>query len=204
LDKITHSFSNRLKLLLLGDGLVVFGGWIDYIAILTICVYRFQVDSMEIAIIGASMLLPGIIFTGFISNLVNGCKVLYWLRTSLVLRALLTVALLTASNLYIFVAIAVIRSLFNSIATPAISVISARCVPAENRTRYYSLLNMMNSAAKITGPALGGAIASFGSDEYALLISGGLTLAGCIVFWTIRLQQLKMDWTIHQAQSHQH
>jgi hypothetical protein len=63
---------------------------------------------MEIAIIGASMLLPGIIFTGFISNLVNGCKVLYWLRTSLVLRALLTVALLTASNLYIFVAIAVL------------------------------------------------------------------------------------------------
>ena len=39
LDKITHSFSNRLKLLLLGDGLVVFEGWIDYIAILTICVY---------------------------------------------------------------------------------------------------------------------------------------------------------------------
>ena len=191
MDKITHSFSNRLKLLLLGDGLVVFGGWIDYIAILTICVYRFQVDSMEIAIIGASMLLPGIIFTGFISNLVNGCKVLYWLRTSLVLRALLTVALLTASNLYIFVAIAVIRSLFNSIATPAISVISARCVPAENRTRYYSLLNMMNSAAKITGPALGGAIASFGSDEYALLISGGLTLAGCIVFWTIKTTTVK-------------
>ncbi|WP_180342867.1 MFS transporter [Aeromonas veronii] len=191
MDKITHSFTNRLKLLLLGDGLVVFGGWIDYIAILTICVYRFQVDSMEIAIIGASMLLPGIIFTGFISNLVNGCKVLHWLRTSLILRALLTVALLTASNVYIFVAIAVIRSLFNSIATPAISVISARCVPAENRTRYYSLLNMMNSAAKITGPALGGAIASFGRDEYALVISGGLTLAGCFVFWTIKTTTVK-------------
>ena len=59
------SFSNRHKLILLGDGLVVFGGWIDYIAILTICVYKFHVDSIDIAIIGSSMLLPAIILTRF-------------------------------------------------------------------------------------------------------------------------------------------
>ncbi len=182
LDSVTK---HHLRTLLLGDGLVSFGGWIDYIAILTLSVFRWKADSYGIALIGAATLLPGILLAKPIGRLVNGHHVLHWLRASLLLRTLCTGALLLAGSLPVFIVLAVIRALFNSMAIPGITVLSARAVPESERTRYYSVLNMLNSLAKMSGPALGSAIAALGSEEYTLMFSGMLTLAGLGVFCLI-------------------
>ncbi len=57
--QIDGATNNRLFVLLLGNGMVSFGGWIDYIVILTVSVYTWEADQYDVAFIGAATLLPG-------------------------------------------------------------------------------------------------------------------------------------------------
>ncbi len=84
-----------------------------------------------------------------------------WLRASLLLQAgLCTVVLLMAASLQGFIILAVIRATFNSLAISAISVFSANSVPEKERTHCYCVLNMINSMAKMKGPALGSTLSA--------------------------------------------
>ncbi|WP_020424306.1 MFS transporter [Bartonella senegalensis] len=138
-----------------------------------------------IALIGAATLLPGILLSKPIGMLVSNHYMTHWLRASLLSRVASTVVLLLATNLQGFIVLAVIRSIFHSVAIPAISVLSANSVPEHGRIRYYSVLNMINSAAKMREPALGSTLSAFFSDTYTLLFSGFLTLLGFMMFCCI-------------------
>ncbi|WP_330169169.1 MFS transporter [Bartonella grahamii] len=186
--QIDGAIKNRLLVLLLGNGVVSFGGWIDYIVILTVSVFTLKADQYDVAFIGAATLLPGIVLSKPIGMLVSHHYMIHWLRASLLLRALCTVGLLLATSLQGFIVLAVIRATFNSVAMPAISVLSANSVPENERSRYYSVLNMINSMAKMIGPALGSALSAFLSDTYTLLFSGFLTFLGFMVFCCIGAQ----------------
>ncbi|WP_273719609.1 MFS transporter [Bartonella tribocorum] len=188
--QVDAATKNRLRMLLLGDGIVSFGGWIDYIVILTVSVFYWKADQYDVAFIGAATLLPGIVLSKPIGMLVSHPSMIHWLRASLLLRALCTVVLLMATSLQGFIVLAVIRATFNSIALPAISVLSANSVPEDERSRYYSVLNMINSAAKMIGPALGSALSALLSETYTLLFSGFLTLLGFIVFCCLGAQPI--------------
>ncbi|WP_273784052.1 MFS transporter, partial [Bartonella sp. AU15XJBT] len=188
--QVDAATKNRLRMLLLGDGIVSFGGWIDYIVILTVSVFTWKADQYDVAFIGAATLLPGIVLSKPIGMLVSHPSMIHWLRASLLLRALCTVVLLMATSLQGFIVLAVIRATFNSIALPAISVLSANSVPEDERSRYYSVLNMINSAAKMIGPALGSALSALLSETYTLLFSGFLTLLGFIVFCCLGAQPI--------------
>ncbi|WP_246798885.1 MFS transporter [Bartonella tribocorum] len=169
-----------------------FGGWIDYIVILTLSVFYWKADQYDVALIGAATLLPGIVLSKPIGMLVSHRSMIYWLRASLLLRALCTIVLLMATSLQGFIILAVIRATFNSIAIPAISVLSANSVLEKERNHYYSVLNMINSAAKMIGPALGSALSVLLSDTYTLLFSGFLTFLGFIVFCCLGTQPVSM------------
>ncbi|WP_212112935.1 MFS transporter [Bartonella queenslandensis] len=188
--QVNATTKNRLFMLLLGNGLVSFGGWIDYIVILTLSVFYWKADQYDVALIGAVTLLPGIVLSKPIGMLVSSHYMIHWLRVSLLLRALCTVVLLMATSLQGFIIVAVMRATFNSIALPAISVLSANSVPKKERNHYYSVLNMINSAAKMIGPALGSALSVLLSDTYTLLFSGFLTFLGFIVFCCIGAQRV--------------
>ncbi|PIT69934.1 MFS transporter [Bartonella tribocorum] len=172
--------------------MVSFGGWIDYIVILTLSVFYWKADQYDVALIGAATLLPGIVLSKPIGMLVSHRSMIYWLRASLLLRALCTIVLLMATSLQGFIILAVIRATFNSIAIPAISVLSANSVLEKERNHYYSVLNMINSAAKMIGPALGSALSVLLSDTYTLLFSGFLTFLGFIVFCCLGTQPVSM------------
>lgn len=188
--QVDAATKNRLRMLLLGDGIVSFGGWIDYIVILTLSVFYWKADQYDVALIGAATLCPGIVLSKPIGMLVSHPSMIHWLRASLLLRAFCTVLLLMATSLQGFIILAVIRATFNSIALPAISVLSANSVPEDERSRYYSVLNMINSAAKMIGPALGSALSILLSETYTLFFSGFLTFLGFIVFCCLGAQPI--------------
>ncbi len=71
---------NRLFMLLLGNGLVSFGGWIDYIVILTVSVFYWKADQYDVALIGAATLFPGIVLSKPIGMLVSHRSMIHWLR----------------------------------------------------------------------------------------------------------------------------
>ncbi|WP_375608181.1 MULTISPECIES: hypothetical protein [unclassified Bartonella] len=73
------AIKNRLLVLLLGNGLVSFGGWIDYIVILTVSVFTWKADQYNIPLIGAATLFPGIILSTPIGMLINHRSIIHWL-----------------------------------------------------------------------------------------------------------------------------
>ncbi|WP_375669886.1 hypothetical protein [Bartonella sp. CL29QHWL] len=65
------AIKNRLLVLLLGNGMVSFGGWIDYIVILTVSVFTWKANQYDVAFIGAATLFPGIVLSKPIGMLVS-------------------------------------------------------------------------------------------------------------------------------------
>lgn len=171
--------------MVVGNGFIAFGNWIDFIAILTMAVHILKVNEYEMALISAAMLLPGIVLANKIGQLVSTKDCIKWLKLSLSIKVLLTLLLVLVDILPIFVLILVVRAIFNSIAIPILSVMSIKYVPQPEQTKYYAILTLINSVAKIVAPALGGVIGYIVGEQTTLFISGILTSFGLITFLAI-------------------
>ena len=62
---------NKIKYLLVADGLSIFGGWIDFIVLLSIASFKFNINPFEISVLSALMLLPSIVLVNFIGKISN-------------------------------------------------------------------------------------------------------------------------------------
>lgn len=181
-----HLFEQwQRRRLLMADGFTIFGGWIDFITILNLAVFKFHANAFDIAVLSAATLLPGIILSAPIGRLIARPEALLWLRWSLLLRALLTATLAFIPHYGLLLAVLVLRAGSNSLALPCITAITARNIAEQQRRHYYALLNMINATAKIAAPALGAALTLMASDAFITLLSAALTLFGWLCFLTL-------------------
>lgn len=174
------------RLLLAGDGLSVFGGWIDFLAILTLAAWQFQVTPYEMALVGAAGLLPGMLAAPSIGRLCDRGDPKRLLLLSLVGRAGATAALLLGGGFVVFVALVALRSVFASVAPPAIHVLAVRAVPLEERPRFQALLNVLNNVGKVLAPAIGTVSSSVAGESTALALSLACSVAAVAVFAAVR------------------
>jgi MFS transporter, DHA1 family, staphyloferrin B biosynthesis exporter len=174
--------SNPARLLLVGDGLHAFGAWIDFLAILTLAVWRFQVTPLEMAFVGAAGLLPGILAGPALGRWCDRGDAKRLLLASMVLRVAATAALLWGEAFVPFLALVALRSVAASVGPPAIQVLALRQVAEAQRTRFYALLNLLNNSAKILAPALGTVSASLQGEALALALSAGCSALAALAF----------------------
>lgn len=179
--------ARNARLLLAGDGLSAFGTWIDFLAILTLAAYQFQVTPYEMALVSAAGVLPGILAAPLIGRLCDQRDPKRILLLSIVLRVAATGAILLGQGFAPFVALVALRSVFASVALPAINVMAVRSVAADDRARFFSLLNVLNSAAKILAPAIGTVSSSLASEAYALVLSLSFSSASFAAFAFVTL-----------------
>lgn len=176
-----------LRNTLLGDTFSTFGAWIDFITILTVAAYGFHVNPYQMAIISTAGLLPPIILNKFIGKIITNGITINVLKFSLLLRVIVTLCIMISSNLYIFVILVSIRSVFNGITIPAVNVLSARYLhKVNNTTSYYSILNIVNSLSKILAPLLGSLATSIYSPNMAFIISTILAMVSLYFFSTLK------------------
>ena len=175
------------RLLLAGDGLSAFGSWIDFLAILTLAAYQFHVTSYEMAVVSAAGLLPGMLLSPWIGRLCDTRNPRNILLLSIGGRVLATAAILLCHDYGVFLALVGLRSVFASVAPPAINVVAVQCVAAHRRPRFYSVLNVLNNSAKILAPAVGTVSSSLASESFALAMSLIFSLGALVVFACIRL-----------------
>lgn len=168
--------------LLVGDGLSAFGTWIDFIAILTLSAYEYRVSSVEMAIVSAAMLLPGILLAPRIGRLCDEKDPRRLLLLSIALRVACTAGVLLLHDFRLFLLLIALRSVFAGVAPPAINVIANRCIEQHALPRFYSVLNVLNSSAKIVAPALGTISSSLSSEALALVVSAVFSGASYAVF----------------------
>ena len=179
---------NRNELLLLaGDGLSAFGTWIDFLAILTLAAYQFHVSSYQMATVSAAGVLPGMLLSPFIGRLCDRENPQKVLLASIVARVIATGAILFCHDYFVFLALVGLRSVFASVAPPAINVLAVRSVEPARRASFYSLLNVLNNSAKVLAPAIGTVSSSVASEAFALLMSLTFSAASLIAFAFIRL-----------------
>ncbi len=179
---------NRL-LLLVGDGFSAFGTWIDFLAILTLAAYQFQVTPYQMAVVSAAGLLPGILAGPFIGRLCDRGNPKQILLASILLRVVATGAVLFCHDYLFFVALVGLRSVFATVASPAINVMAVRSVDSTDRPRFYSILNVLNNSAKVLAPAIGTVSSSLTSEAVALVMSLIFSAASFVTFAFIQIAE---------------
>lgn len=181
----------RSRLLLIGDGLSAFGTWVDFIAILSLAAYQYRVSSIEMAFVSAAMLLPGILLAPLIGRLCDRGDPRRLLLASILLRVTCTAGVLMLHGLGLFILFISLRSVFASVAPPAINVMATRTLEQAALPRFYALLNVLNSAAKIVAPALGTISSSVSSEAFALVMSVVFSLCSLGAFGMIGKQSAR-------------
>ncbi len=176
-------------LLLAGDGLSAFGTWIDFLAILTLAAYQFHVTPYEMAMVSAAGLLPGILAAPLIGHLCDRKNPRHLLLLSIVGRVAATGAILFCHGYALFVALVALRSVFATVAPPAINVMAVRSVAPSARPRFYSILNVLNNSAKVLAPAIGTVSSSLSSEAVALIMSLAFSSASFVAFAFVRIAE---------------
>lgn len=187
--------------LLIGDGLSAFGSWIDFLAILTMAAYFYKVNAFEMAAVSAAALLPGILLAKRIGQAADGTNPKTLLQLSIGGRLLMTAAIVFSANLYLFLVFVAIRSIFTSVAPPAINVLAVRTIEPDERPRFYSALNVINNSAKVIAPAIGTVASSLSSEVFALLLSGLCSLLAMLFFGRLAVQSITARSMPNQAKS---
>ena len=182
-DPMTHN----AHLLLAGDGLSAFGAWIDFLAILTLAAYQFHVTPYQMAAVSAAGLLPGILASAAIGRWCDRGNPKQILLLSIAGRVATTGAILFCHDYLWFVALVGLRSVFATVAPPAINVMAVRSVEPGERPRFYSILNVLNNAAKVLAPAMGTVSSSLTNEAVALLMSLAFSAASMVAFAFITL-----------------
>lgn len=180
--------TNRNAILLLaGDGLSAFGNWVDFLAILTLAAYQFHVSPYQMAAVSAAGLLPGILVAPAIGRWCDRANPQRILLLSVMARVATTGAILFCHDYTVFIALVGLRSVFATVAAPAINMMAVRCVAPAERPRFYSMLNVLNNTAKVLAPAIGTVSSSLTSEAVALGMSLVLSAASAGAFACIRL-----------------
>lgn len=187
--------------LLIGDGLSAFGSWIDFLAILTMAAYFYKVNAFEMAAVSAAALLPGILLAKRIGQATDGTNPKTLLQLSIGGRLLMTAAIVFSANLYLFLVFVAIRSIFTSVAPPAINVLAVRTIESDERPRFYSALNVINNSAKVIAPVIGTVASSQSSEVFALLLSGLCSLLAMLFFGRLAVQPTTARSMPNQAKS---
>lgn len=194
-DSIFHSGVNRY-LLLGGSGASSFGSWIDFLAILTMAAYAYKVSPYQMAIVSAVSLLPGILASRGIGRLCDNGNPKVVLLVSLCLRICITAGILIFHSYFAFLVFVSLRSLAAASAPLAVNVMAVRCVGIQDRISFFSVLNILNSVAKICAPAIG-AISTFVADEsFALILSMGFSIISLVPFAFV---QMPLPTATHNA-----
>jgi len=180
-------------LLWLGDGFSAFGSWIDFLAILTLASYAYQVSPYGMAAVSAAGLLPGMLAAGAVGRACDRGDPKRLLLVSLALRVAATLGLWASHDFALFVAIVALRSVLATVAPPAINVMALRAVPTEGRQRFYAVLNLLNSAAKVLAPALGTLSSAWRGESFALGLSALCSAVALAVFAFVALDSPQDD-----------
>ena len=178
--------ANALRVLA-GDGFSAFGAWIDFLAILTLAAWQFQVSPLQMAAVSAAGLLPGILAGPALGRWCDQGDTRQILQGSIALRLLATGAILFCQDYLLFVLLVGLRSVFASVAAPAINVLALRVTGPDERPRFYAVLNVINNSAKVLAPALGTVSSSMASEAVALMLSAACSAAALIAFAGVRV-----------------
>lgn len=171
--------------LLFGGQLVSdFGDWLDFLALITLIVYRWDMGAGALATLSVTIALPTVLVAP-----VAGVWVDRWSRKTVmivsdILRAIFVAGLIWAPMFPIVLVLVFLKAICGTFFGPARAATIPSTVPKEDLLAANSLSQFSSQISKVIGPALGGLLvavagprAAFGLDAASFLVSA-LFLSG--------------------------
>ncbi|GGP27994.1 MFS transporter [Silvimonas amylolytica] len=163
--------NSRFTPLLCGHFFSQFGGWVNFLAILNIAVYRFHGTATDLLILNAASLLPSVLMTRWVGRITGTCKPKIVLCVSTLVVVLATLGLIWAPSFALFIGVVCIKYMAVSFADPAINVQARASMADDELGRAFSQLTLSRNLSKILAPAVGAAAAALVGDQHTMLLS---------------------------------
>ncbi|AVX03733.1 DTMP kinase [Maritalea myrionectae] len=177
-----------------------FADWLDYVAVITLFTYVWQVDTIYFAWFAVSFSLPYILVGPLAGALVDRSDLKSVLVLSNLGRALSTFSLIFASQPEIMLALIALRSSIDSFFSPAKQVAIQALVERDELMATNSVSHVINQASKVAGPAVGGALLIWVSPQAVFGVNGAVSLLAMAIFMTLPRKIEAKQTEDHDAQ----
>ncbi|KZL20775.1 Major Facilitator Superfamily protein [Pseudovibrio axinellae] len=158
--------------------------WIDLISIMTWVGYELNFSPIAVALVSISMLAPQAILSRFITKTINRHNATNLLILTTAGRVVCTLGLIWANSLTALVPLLLLRALAIGFMQPIVAG-EAQHIKKNQRAKFASLLNLINTLSKLIVPVLGGILAvNFGEQSVFAISSGlgGIAILGLLLF----------------------
>lgn len=169
------------RLLFGGQVVSDLGDWLDFLALIALIVYRWNLGPSALAALSIAVALPFAVIAPFSGVWVDRLPRKMLLIAADIGRALVVFGLVFAPNLFIILALVFIRGVFSTFFGPARQAMIAAVVRHDDLLAANSLSQLSFQLTKILGPALGGLLvaaigprSAFMVDAATFLVSAAL------------------------------
>jgi MFS family permease len=168
--------------LLLGGAPTDFADWLDYVAIIAVIVYVWQHGPFELALFAVATTLPYVAVAPFLATWVDRTDLKRVLIVSNILRAAATFLLALAPNIWVLLALVMLRSLADSAFNPARQAALQSITTPPQLAAANALHAGIGQTAKVVGPAIGGALMLILPAQGVFIFNGLLSALAVLGF----------------------
>jgi MFS family permease len=168
--------------LLLGSAPADFADWLDYVALVAVIVYVWHQGPFELALLAVAFTLPYVTAGPFLAAWVDRTSLKRVLVVTNVIRAVATFALAVAPNVWLLLALVMLRSLADSAFNPARQA-ALQAITAEPQLTSANALHAgLGQTAKVVGPAIGGGLMLLFPVQGVFVVNGLLSALAVLGF----------------------
>ena len=164
-------FRHRTFRLLFGGQLVSdLGDWLDFLALIALIVYRWDLGSSALAALAVAVALPFAVIAPLSGVWADRLPRKTLMVAADLGRALVVFGLVFAPNLYTVLALVFVRGVFSTFFGPARQATIASVVPQDDLLAANSLSQLSFQLTKILGPVLGGLLVAAVGPRSAFMV----------------------------------
>ncbi len=171
-----------------------FADWIDFIAIMVLVSYSWNMGPAEVASVIMAATLPRVFFglpAGILVDRIGAGPVLI---ASFILRAIIMGGMfLFATNLMALIGFVFVKTVASAAFMPAQQLALKRVVPSGMLTQAVSIDHFVIQSTKIFAPVAGGALLSIWSPHLVFLLGAGCFVIASLISLTLLSQLRKSD-----------
>jgi MFS family permease len=168
--------------LLLGGAPADFADWLDFVAIIAVIVYAWQQGPFELALFAVSSTLPYVAVAPFLAAWVDRTDLKRVLVLSNVIRAVATFSMAVAPNIWVLLALVMLRSLADSAFNPARQAALQAITAGPQLVAANALHAGVGQTAKVIGPAIGGGLMLLLPTQGVFVVNGLLSALAVLGF----------------------
>lgn len=158
-----------------------FGNWLDFTALATLIVYRWDGGPEAMAALMITMAIPWMILGPLLSVFVDRLPRRNLMVGSVLIRAAVITCFIWTPNLYVLLPLVFLKAVMGAVNQPARQSSVRSLVPEELLPQGISLNQMSYHITQIAAPTLGGALIALTGPDGVFAVEAGLLVIAAVI-----------------------